>query len=654
LTRAIPSRSRERFPVGLRYWVPLLLLVVIAAAMSFVVRHEIYPAYSWNRDEPVYVWQTAALRDGKVLTSDAGSPEFFQPWLTGTRHHAFFSQYTPGWPAVLAASDLAFGTMGAALALGAALAVVGTYALARELLEDRRLALVAAAVMTGSPLLIVQSGLYLGYLFSLGIGLLFATLLLAGVRRRQAWRCAVAGLLLGVVFVTRPFDAVLWGAPFLAYLAVVHRREWRRVARAGAWLALGFAPLVVAGLLYNRHVTGTFTNFPITAADPLDKFGFGVRHIMPAWTPVDYTVWRAIRGSGRNLFFLPQFLVGSFLGLAVAGYGLWLRRRERATYALLALVASFPIGYFFFWGIYLTGSRVTLSGPLYYLPLYGALSILIAVAIMHTWRRRRAFGAALVAALVLVTIPVVVDKLDANRTISEKQAPWRASVEHISKPALVFVDRAGPYLLHLNPFSANTPDIDDGRIVYALDRGAENLDLIAAHPDRTPYMQLTDVVQGNGIAPSRVPKITLERAQIVRGDAIVLHLRVTNPTDSPVVVAYLRVGASTISRVLSTDAEKDATFETDWVVGGPGAAGDDIVRLTDPRGAFALGVGSAATADRALTARRVEERLSYRIVGSTVEVLTPGGGVAVTERGKTAHEREIDASTTIRLTAERR
>ena len=37
--------------------------------------------------------------------------------------------------------------------------------------------------MIASPILVVQSGVYLGYLFSLGLGLLFGASLLAGLRR---------------------------------------------------------------------------------------------------------------------------------------------------------------------------------------------------------------------------------------------------------------------------------------------------------------------------------------------------------------------------------------------------------------------------------------------------------------------------------------
>jgi hypothetical protein len=153
------ARSRVR-----EYW-PLAAIVLGAVAISIVVHEVIFPAYSWNRDEPVYLWQVNALRDGQIFTSTGDAPFFFQPWLSGIRDDMFFSQYTLGWPLVLLGGDVLFGTAAAAIVFGTALAVLGTYAVARQLTADHSVALVSAAAFTVCPGLVIQSGLYLGYLF---------------------------------------------------------------------------------------------------------------------------------------------------------------------------------------------------------------------------------------------------------------------------------------------------------------------------------------------------------------------------------------------------------------------------------------------------------------------------------------------------------
>ncbi len=382
------------------YW-PLALLGLLAIVLSVVVHHWIYPAYSWNRDEPVYLWQVHALRDGHILPTDGGMPAFFQPWLSGHGDGYFFSQYTLGWPIVLLVGEVVFGTAASALAFGTLLAILGTYAFARTITGDRTVSLVAATLMLVSPVVAVQSGVYLGYLFTLGLGLLFGAALITGFERRKPVLLVVAGLLVGWIFMTRPFDAVLWAAAFGLYLLVVHWREWKRLAVGAGWVGLGALPLVIATLAYNKKVTGTFSEFPITAADPLDTFGFGLRRLMPTFGKDDYTVLTAIRSAGKNGLYLPLFLFGSYLGAVAAGFGLWFRRRQQSTLALLFLMAAFPLGYFFFWGMHVSAATATLAGSIYFIPLFGPLVVLISTAVVTWWRGRRAVG---VVALVVLAL----------------------------------------------------------------------------------------------------------------------------------------------------------------------------------------------------------------------------------------------------------
>lgn len=604
------------------YW-PLLALGAGAIAVALMSRHVIFPAYSWNRDEPVYLWQVAGLRSGQFTPTDGGAPAFFRPWLAGVRDGSFFSQYTLGWPLVLLAGDLAFGSPDAAIALGALLTVLGTYALAREITRDHALALVAAGVMLASPIVAIQSGVYLGYLFTLGLGLLFAATLLASVRTSRPVGIVGAGLMLGWIFMTRPFDAVLWGGAVVGYTVLAYRGEWRRLATSAGWLALGLTPLVVATLAYNLRVTGSLTEFPITAADPLDTFGFGRRRIMPALPAAHFDAWQSVQSSGRNGFFLPLFLAGSYLGVAVAAVGLWIRRHERSTLLLVAIMVAFPLGYFFFWGIFVSSATMTLSGPIYFIPLYAPLSILIATAIMTAWRNQRALGVALVVALVVVTIPFAVNRLQVNRNVSRAQLPWKHATRTIKDRSLVFVWRGG-YLLFLNPFSVNGPDLD-GRVLFATDKGASDLDLIGAHRDRTPYLERTSIPpEGVPTAFPHTPTITVTRMRVLRGDAVTLHARIRVPRGHPVVVASLQVGDRVLRRTLATDAGAGSTYDTDWVVGrAADRAPPGAVPLPTRLGSVTVAAGFGDTVAAARRHPAVRQRFGYRLVGRAVEMLLP-------------------------------
>ncbi len=127
--------SEQTRPVLRRYW-PLALLLLATFVLALLVHHLVFPAYSWNRDEPVYLWQVANLRDGRIFASGGATPLFFQPWLSGVTGNMFFSQYTLGWPLVLLVGDL-LGSAVLGIAFGAALATFGTYCLARELTRQR-------------------------------------------------------------------------------------------------------------------------------------------------------------------------------------------------------------------------------------------------------------------------------------------------------------------------------------------------------------------------------------------------------------------------------------------------------------------------------------------------------------------------------------
>ena len=84
--------------------------------------------------------------------------------------------------------------------------------------------------------------MYLGYLFSLGLGLLFGAALLAGLRPTQAGSCSSSrACCVGWIFMTRPFDAVLWAAAFGLYALFTHlaRVEAAGDRRGVGWCSWG-------------------------------------------------------------------------------------------------------------------------------------------------------------------------------------------------------------------------------------------------------------------------------------------------------------------------------------------------------------------------------------------------------------------------------
>jgi hypothetical protein len=615
----------DRAWVWLRRNWEVVALGLAAVVVALVVQRFVYPAFSWNRDEVTYLWQVDGLSAGRVLLPDGGAPQFFWPWLAGHTGSFFFAQYTVGWPIVILAVETVFGSPLLSLPFGTALAVCGAYAFAHELTKDRSLSLLTGVLMLASPFVVIQSGTYLGYLFSLGLGLFFGTALLAGLRRDSNALLFVAGVLLGWLFLTRPLDAILWAAPFGLYAVIVHWRRWHLLVGGAVVVAAGFVPFLVVTLLYNRHVSGNPLEFPLTAKDPLDTFGFGLRRLMPGAETFSYTGRVAIDSTIDNFRELPRFLFGGLVGVAAAAVGLWLRRRDRSTVALVFLALAFPLGYFVFWGNLLSTKYSYLTSPVYYVPLYFPLCVLIATTLLAAWRNLRVTAVVLCALLVLVTLPSLVDQIHVNHRISVAQEPWRDSTNGLRGHSLVFVADAGDYLLHLNPYSRNTPDLD-GRILYAVSRDEANIELIESRSDRVPYLQVTtdprwdNPIDYNDAGP---PEVSLVPIGVLHGRTADLNVTVTNPRDEPVVVAYLELGGNVVDkRVLSTDAHRGDRFETTWRIGVPSAAADDqgVVPVSNA-GKMRVGYGTGRSEPRALAGPIARQQLPYRVANDQIDLL---------------------------------
>jgi hypothetical protein len=519
-----------------------------------------------------------------------------------------FGQYTLGWPLVLLGARRALGTATAALPLAAALCATGTYALALELLGRRRIAAVAGGLMVASPIFALQSGVFLTYVFTLGLGLLFSAALLSGLRLGSLWRPVLAGALLGWIFLTRPFDAVIWGATVGGYALWRERDRWRptilRLVVAGA----AALPFVVAGLLHNRRLTGDPLEFAVTVKDPLDTFGFGERRLMPGFKAVDYTVGSALRSAAKNAFFFPWFLAGTYVALGVAAASTWHRRHDRGTWLLLGLGLAFPLAYLPFWGTHLSSLASRISGPIYLVPLYAPVCILTAAALVRWWDERRRLAWVVAGLLVVATIPAAWDRFTLNRTISRSQAPWEQSLEGIEEPALVLVADSAT-VLYANPSGANRPELDGPRL-FAVVEGPEVLDLIAEQPERAVYLQAA-TVPSQEIGPREdptEPDVVVRSAQVLSGSSVSVRMELELPP-------------ATRRARLTVDT---GAVQQGWT-GDPGSLPTE---LTFGAGAGALPLDDQGRIDITLgwgeegEPPTVRASLLYRVTGSGVEVLS--------------------------------
>lgn len=607
-----------------RHLVPLLLLGLAAALVSWWASHVIFPAYSWNRDEPVYLWHVALLRSGRLTSPDGGAAQFLWPWLSAHRGSTFFSQYTIGFPLLLLVAKQ-LGSPALALALGGALFVTGGYAFTYTLLRDRTVAILTGVLLLVSPILVVQGGVYLGYVLSAGLGVWFIAAFVHGTRTGRAPALVAAGALLGWIVLMRPFDAVLWFVAAAGPLMFWYWRERRVLWRAARWTALGIAPFLVLTLWYNHRLTGSFTTFPVNAKDPLDTYGFGLRRLMPAFDAEPYGIRDAVRGSLKNGFYFFYFIAGGLLAIPVALYGLWRARRVRSTLIVVALLVLFPLGYFMFWGTKVSAVTSRLSGPIYFVALYAPLCLLVASVVVLAWRARPIVGALLALGLVVAGAPIGIDRIAANRDISVAQKPWKRAADRLARDprrSLVFVGESEPYAMLLDPYAVNAPDMN-GQVLYATDLASRDVDLIESRPDRQPF-RLQPSYRGDELGPSEspnTPQLGIVALRVERfAGSFTVHVTVTNPTDQPTVVAHMAVDKTVATRTLSRSSRRGARHELDWTVttGDPGRDGS---RARNAEGELTITVGFGSLT--VFTPPSVRALVDYRLRNGTFAVLLP-------------------------------
>ena len=618
-----PSRSDQAGPAPASLAVAVLAL--LSAATAVVLSRTVFPHLSVDNDETIYRLHADALAHGHLFVPAPAVPEAFRPWLAAVSGDHYVLKYSVLVPALLAASQVLTGDSALALGAVAAGVVVMSFLLAREVLGRDGEALLAAGLVALSPLVLVQSALLLAYMPTLLLLLTFAWGVLRGLSTGRHRLLALGGLAWGLAFAMRPYDALLFAAPIVGWVAL--RRPVRRPsARAMA----AFAAPVTVGLAcffaWNNAATGSPFRLPFAVLEPDDTLGFGIRRLYPTDTGYDFGIRQGLSGAVRHGLLLGYWLAGGVVLLVLAAVAVVRRSARGPAGSLAAVAVVLPLGYIFFWGpwnatVLWGGTRYV--GPFYYLPLVVPVAVLGARAVgdLRRWRP----GAAVLAGLAVVSVTaatmfVVVDENLAFTRHSRAIVELVAGAE--GSPKLVFAATSTPFLMHESPVIANRWDLS-GPVVYAVARGDGDLEVARLHPDRS-YFHL-DLVAAYREPDERFAA-RLERLKIVRAARVELDVIARwKPSPGPVelvVVASGRARAYPVDRaarpaevrgrlvVTPAGAElADRTPAAEWAEPGTGLT----VRIRRGSAGAAAGAG--------------EESLPLRSEGGVVEVLVPDGRV---------------------------
>ena len=611
------GRTRRRDLFLRRHW-PVIVLAVLTVIASLTVRRSFFPyGYSGDADEGTYVLQAHLLLDGHLTLPRRSFSGALRPWLTGESDHHVFTQYLPGWPAMLAISSALLGSMMWAPALAAAGWVIAVYALTLELFSERRTATIAAGLLACSPILLVHGVVYLPYAFTAATLTAALTCLLRGMRLGTRAPLVAAGMLSGLALLTRPFDLLLVAAPVLVFVGASHRMHLRDAGRKLGWVIAGGAPFAVLLLLFDLAVTGHPFLTPLSAADPLNRFGFGVRRIMPGEPTVGYSFSTAVLSLRANLHGMGSWLFGGPIVAGLAFIGLMFRKCRPQRVLLLAVAAAFPLGYLFWWGTALSAhGAVNGIGPHYYLPAFGPLVILAADTSVRAYRSVRprltvrtarvAIAMTLLAGCAL-SLTAVNSKIDTQNAVN---AEYRQAISLLPPGltnAVIMVSANPPSSFVGKPYPFwNNVDAQGDGLLFAADQGPAGYRLGLQFPGR----ELLRLSPGQPSAPGSATVLTTATAP-----ALWLHATFTSPVTGSALTAYFTVNHHQRLQVLTKSSTAGEVFHCAWL----------LTPADLSAGAQYVSVGLAGVGGpHELIGRRWEQRLSAGPSAEGVAAQSPG------------------------------
>jgi 4-amino-4-deoxy-L-arabinose transferase-like glycosyltransferase len=478
----------------------LIALCVAAFVLSAAVAWGVYGSMPHIEDEHANVFQARVFASGNLAVRAPGVQpnSFYLPFILN-QNGWLFGKYPPGYSLLLALAAL-IDQWWLLNALAAVVIVLGVYLLGRDLF-DAGTGLLAAALGLLAPMFILLSGALVSHVVTVALLTIFTWgfVRARGARRSDhihpigfaAGYAALAGITLGLAFITRPWTAFAIGLPFAVQALIDLIRRWRLVWRAYGIMLIIFSAIAVLLPLYNAALTGSpFTN-TYELWWPMDRIGFGPGIGV---APGGHSLYTAIMNFRLDFPIFGQMLSGwpDVIGVSLAWLpiiaGLLLPPMTKRDWALMLPPIMLIGAHFLYWA---RGS--SFYGPRYYaeampfLWLITARGLIKICAIRNPWPRRVIYVA--LPLLIAWNIVYVIEPRFSAGFAQYRSA--RRAVNTIAQGdvhhALIFV-KAGHWQEYADLGWLNAPHLADGDLIFAYDFGPPgNARVIAAYPDRAVY-----------------------------------------------------------------------------------------------------------------------------------------------------------------------
>ncbi len=483
------SRWKEVYFIGSLLTLCFLITALIAGAVLDGIPHVC--------DSIAQLFQAKIFLSGKLSVSSPPHKDFFN-YLHVINDGRWYSQYPPGH-ALLLMVGLRCGVPWLIGPLAGTCSLALFYLLVKNTYQDRGTTYLSSLLLLSSPFFLFMSASHMNHTSTLLFLLLFLYFLQRSLASRRPAHALIAGLALGYAIIIRPLDAIALGFPFICYLMLRAKNREVPLGHPAAFLS-GLLAMALLILLYNQLTNGS----------PL-LFGYQKKYatmgfLGSAQGGPPHTLKGGVINTSNNLIGLNQYLfewpLPSLLPVFIVAYMALFSSFRLVTWEYLGLAGSALVagGYFFYY------HQDLIFGPRFYYCMTPFLIMLSARCFLALprWLEEKGFSKRRVTAtLYLALVFCFLDSfaLSVPRLVKQYSHDywWVTDKLHTTvrrqgiTNAIVFMDcrhlpgtPAPRLIFYGSGFQFKSPQLTD-EVIYALDLGERNSELMRAFPGRKYY-----------------------------------------------------------------------------------------------------------------------------------------------------------------------